>query len=65
MRIYKINKDVFINHEEYKVPPFSTIERSARDIKLKYPNLRGKASNQQKRKQSEEEYKKYYVGGKK
>ena len=56
----EFNKKIFENYTEYNIPPFSSIERSARDIKNKYTNLKGNADTQVKRAEAEKEYKNHY-----
>jgi len=55
------DKRVFADYKAYNLPPFSTVERSARDMRAKYPNLRGSKENQKNRKRLEAEYKTYYA----
>lgn len=57
----ELNKQVFINYEKYGIPPSSSIERSARAIKEKYPNLKGTSENKNKRKKAEAEYIQHYM----
>lgn len=56
----EFSKRVFINYKEYDVPPFSSIERSARDIRNKHANLKGSAKTQENRNKGEAEYRKHY-----
>lgn len=53
------NANVFVNYQEYGLPPFATIERSGRDIRSKFPNLKGDAATQEGRAKAEAEYRNY------
>ena len=55
------NANVFVNYQEYGLPPFATIERSGRDIRSKFPNLRGDAATQEARAKAEAEYREYAI----
>lgn len=57
----EIDKHIFVNYKEYNIPPFSSVERSARDVRKKNTHIRGTAVTQEKRQEAEAEYKEHYL----
>lgn len=58
----EFNKNVFAHYEEYHIPPFSSVERAARDIKRKQKYITMTEKEIKKRKSAEEKYKEFYGG---
>ena len=56
----EFNREVFAKYKKLEIPPFSSIERSGRDLRRKFPNLRGTSNTQKNRSQAEAEYRESY-----
>lgn len=54
------NREIFANYKKLNIPPFSSVERSGRDLRRKFPNLRGTSNTQNNRSQAEAEYRENY-----
>ena len=55
--------DVFMNRENFGLPPYESVRRTRQKIQEKRPELRGSKRVQQLRKEREEEYLEFVING--